>query len=233
LDGPREPTEGVVQDARTHVRVVAGDAHPVFRAGLAAVLASSNRLECVATCGTAGETIRAVTELRPDVALVDLQLPDRRGVSVVSLLGRHEPSIRIIVLTADRDGSSIYSAFAAGAAGYMSKNVAEDELIDAIWSAANGDTVISSDLHRDLAAEIRLHAAAAEVALTAREREILGLVAQGYSSPQIGHQLFVSVPTVKSHLANVYEKLGVSNRAAAVAQALRRGLVDDPVPGHG
>ena len=89
--------------------------------------------------------------------------------------------------------------------------------------------MISSDLHRDLAAEIRLHATAAEIALTAREREILGLVAQGYSSPEIGRQLFVSVATVKSHLAHLYEKLGVSNRAGAVAQALRHGLVDEPV----
>ena len=209
--------------ARTIVHI---DPHPVFRDGLEAVCRKTSDLAFVCGVGTAGDGLAAIDEHAPDLAVIDVDLPDMPGLALLRAATKAAPGTRYVALTGARDGASIYGMFAAGACGYLTKDASGPTLCEALRAAAAGDTVISPELHRLVAAEIRLHAAAAEVRLTPREREVLTLVAQGCTTPEIGRRLYVSHTTVKSHLANVYEKLGVSHRAAAVAQAIRRGLVD-------
>ena len=157
---------------------------------------------------------------------MDLELPDIRGIALLEALGAVAPDARVVILTANRDGASVYAALAAGAIGYICKHEDEDTICAAISAAARGDSVISASLQRAVAVEIRLHATAAAIQLTPRERDVIALVAQGCSTPEIGRRLYVSPTTVKTHLSSIYDKLGVSDRAAAVAQALKRGLLD-------
>jgi two-component system nitrate/nitrite response regulator NarL len=208
------------------VRIVLVDPQPIFRVGLEHVCQTDARLEVIGAYPTAGEGLQAIQSRRPDVALVEFDLPDQRGGALIRACHAASPETRVLMLSSRRDGADVYEAIAAGASGYILKTVDVDYICAAIESVAKGETVLDPALHRSVAAEIRLHAARAEVDLTRREREVLSLVAEGYSSREIGARLYVSEATVKSHLGKLYEKLGVSSRAAAVAEAMKRGLVN-------
>jgi two-component system, NarL family, nitrate/nitrite response regulator NarL len=206
--------------------VVVVDRHPLYRSALEQEIARQPRLRVLGGFATATEALAGVAQLDPDVAVVDVRLPDSRGLSLVRTLTTEHPATRTVVLTAEDDGSLVYEALAIGVNAFLSKDADGDAICDAIAAAAAGDTRVSPDLQRAMAAEIRLHASARAVALTPRERDVLALVAKGCSAPEIGRHLFVSRTTVRSHLRNVYEKLGVSDRAEAVAEGFRRGLLD-------
>lgn len=205
--------------------VVLVEPSPLYRSALVDACRRDPRLNVLTTHGTCAEGIAAICATMPEVAVVEPDLPDARGQQLLAACRSEGIPTHVLFLTTRRDGADVYAAIAAGAAGYLLKTSDRRTICDGVVAVASGETVIDPGVHRAVAAEIRLHAAAAEICLTAREGAVLGLVAEGLSSRAIGERLFISETTVKSHLANLYEKLGVSTRAGAVAQAMRRGLV--------
>jgi two-component system nitrate/nitrite response regulator NarL len=208
------------------VRVLIADDHPVYRRGAAGLIDGCPDLEVVGEAGTGQEAVDAIRTLAPDVAVIDLGLPDFDGITVIGSLEREGLPTRVVIVSASEDGATIYRAFAHGARAYVPKVATGDMLCTTLLAVARGESVILPSIQSALTREIRARRdRTEEPLLTARELEILRLCADGLSSPDIATALFLSVPTVKTHLQHVYAKLEVSDRAAAVAQALRRGLL--------
>ena len=201
------------------------DDHPVFRDGLARVVRNGPGLELVGIAEGGREALARIRAEAPDVALVDLRLPDLDGMEVARAVARDGCGTRVLILSAYEDEELVYGALAAGAAGYVTKAAAPLAIVDAIVRVAAGETVVSPGLAGGLAAQIRLRADG-RPALSPREREVLALLCDGLSAPRIAQRLVLGTTTVKTHLANLYEKLGVNDRAAAVAEAMRRGLIE-------
>ncbi len=208
------------------VRVVVADDHPFFRDGVSRGLTRSGRVEVVAEAGTGRETVEAIRREQPDVALVDYQMPDLDGVAVVHAVIRDGLATKVLLLSAHTDGGIVFQALQEGAAGYLSKDAGRSEIVEAVLTVARGQTVVPAELAAALAGEIRLRARSQEPALSDRERQVLAAFARGLSIPQVAAELFIGVSTVKTHTQRLYEKLGVSDRAAAVAEAMRRGLLE-------
>jgi two-component system nitrate/nitrite response regulator NarL len=183
-------------------------------------------LEVVGSAGNGREALDGIRELRPDVALLDVKMPQLDGIGVVRAVTREELPTRVVFLSAYVDSAVAYRALAAGAAGFLSKESPSQAVCDAIVAASRGETVMSPEVQSGIAEEIRLRAAPERLSLSARENEVLVLIADGLSAPDIGKRLHLSPATVKGHLKSLYEKLGVSERAAAVAEAMRRGLLE-------
>lgn len=206
----------------TTLRVLAVDDHPVVRAGVVALLSGSSDIDVVGQCGDAAEAIRATTDLRPDVVLMDLQLGDGPGgVEATKALLELERPPRVLVLTTFGSDADILAAIEAGAAGYLLKDSPLDQLVDAIRAAARGETVLAPYVAGRLLTRIRSDLPE----LTSRELEIVELVSQGLSNRAIGKRLFISEATVKSHLVHVFGKLDTTSRTGAVAEARARGLI--------
>ncbi|MEC5180998.1 response regulator transcription factor [Arthrobacter sp. CG_A4] len=210
----------------SRVRIVVADDHPLFRRALVQTIRDQPEFELVGQASDGGHAMELIRELSPNVAVLDIRMPVLDGLQVVNALCRDELSTRVILLSAYVDGSVAFDAVAAGASAYLSKSVDPQLLTDTIRAVSRGETVLGSDVQASLAAEIRLRGAQARPALSKRELEILVHVAGGRSAPQIAELLFLSTPTIKSHLQGLYEKLGVSDRAAAVAEGMRRGLLE-------
>jgi two-component system nitrate/nitrite response regulator NarL len=209
------------------VRVVVADDHPMFRAGVVWSLDRRPDIEVVSAVGDGHAAFEEIRRLLPDVAVLDVRMPDLDGPGVLEAVRREELPTSVLLLSPDADGDIAYRALAAGAAGFLSKAAEPDELCEAVIAVARGETVISRHVQTGLAAGIRRRAAEVDrPVLTTRERQVLRCLAAGRSAPEIGKTLHVSPSTVKTHLQTLYEKLGVSDRAAAVAQAMRRGLID-------
>jgi two-component system nitrate/nitrite response regulator NarL len=153
-------------------------------------------------------------------------MPVLDGTAVLNAVDREKIPTRIAFLSAYLDAPVVYTAVAGGAAAYLSKEADRQEICDAITAVARGQTIFAPQVQAGIAQEVRMRREDDRPALTAREREVLELTAGGRSAPQIAEQLFLSTATVKTHLQRLYEKLGVSDRAAAVAEAMRRGLLE-------
>jgi len=162
----------------------------------------------------------------PDVAILDRTLAGLSGEQVLNAVARDGLHTRVVMIAARADPGEVYAALADGAAGYLTKDADARELCDAITAVARGGTVLAPELQAGVAGEIRLRAPHERPVMSERERETLTLIADGLSAPQIGRTLHLSTATVKTHLQHIYEKLGVSERAAAVAEAMRRGLLE-------
>ena len=209
------------------VCVLIADDHPVYRSGLAEALRGRPELELVAEAGDGETALAEIRRLLPVVAVVDLLLPDMDGIAVVEAVEREGLATRVVILSAYNDSAVVSRALAAGARAYLPKICTAKTLCDTLVAVARGDTVIPQGIEAGMAGELRSrHDRGEELVLTAREIEVLSLTADGRSAPDIAEALAVSVATVKTHLQHVYAKLGVSDRAAAVAQAIRRGLLD-------
>lgn len=206
--------------------MLVADDHPVYRDGVAQAIRGRPELELVAECEDGREALGRIRELSPDVAVLDLKLPELTAIEILAALDRHQVPTRAVVLSAYTDSALVYDAVAAGAVGYLSKDIGRDALCERIAAAARGETVFSPQLQSALADEVRNRGVDDRPRLTPREHEILDLTAQGSSAREIGERLFLSPTTVKTHLQNVYEKLGVSDRAAAVAKAMRHRLLE-------
>lgn len=207
------------------IAVLIADDHPLFREGLSRAVASDPEIRVVGAAGDGREAIESIRTLAPDVALVDLRLPSLDGIAVAAAVARDELPTRVLILSAYDDENLVYRALEAGAAGYLTKDTPRDEVVSAVRRVARGETVLSPTVAHGLAQQIR-HRAAPGPRLTAREREVLALLVAGRSAPQIASELVLGVTTVKSHLHHVYEKLGVNGAAAAVAEAMRQGLIE-------
>jgi two-component system nitrate/nitrite response regulator NarL len=212
--------------ADTRVRVVIADDHPFFRDGVSRGLSRDGRVEVVAEAENGRDALDAIRRVQPDVALVDDQMPGLDGLAVVRAVVRDQLSTRVLLLSAYTESGRVFDALQEGAAGFLPKDARRSEIIEAVLKAARGETVVPASLSGGLAGEIRLRAQPAGPALSERERQVLQAFARGRSIPQVAEELFIGVSTVKTHAQRLYEKLGVSDRAAAVAEAMRRGLLE-------
>ena len=208
------------------VRVVIADDHPVYREGLVRAVRERPDLELVGEAATGREAIALIRELRPDVAVLDMKLPDLDGRQVLGAAKTDWPATRVVFVSAYVDSELVYAAVGGGASGYLSKDATRQQICDAIVRVARGNPALAPSVHDGLMREIQLRSESDAPALSPREQEVLELTADGLSAPQIGRRLYLSPATVKSHLQHVYGKLGVSDRAAAVAEAMRRGLLE-------
>jgi two-component system nitrate/nitrite response regulator NarL len=210
----------------TQISVVIVDDHPLYRDGIARALAEDPRFELVGNVGLGAEGLDLVRTLLPDVALVDLQLPDLDGISLVESVVKEDLATKVAIVSAFEDSATVYRALASGARAYLPKAMSGSEICQAVAAVAAGETVIPPVLQTGVADEIRSRRERdVTPVLTSRELDVLRLASEGKTAHQIADELFVSIATVKSHLQHTYEKLNVTDRASAVAAALRRGLL--------
>ena len=210
--------------ARTRVLVV--DDHPMYRDAVAASVRRRADLELVGTADDGRTALDLVDAEQPDVMVLDLEMPGLDGMRVLKSLVRDGSPTRVVVLSGHLESAIVYSALAAGASGYLSKDAGADAICDAIATVARGRTLLPPEVHEGLVREIRLRAEDDPPALSAREHDVLRLAAAGCSAPEMAHTLHLGVGTVKTHLQSLYRKLSVSDRAAAVAEAMRQGLLE-------
>jgi two-component system nitrate/nitrite response regulator NarL len=206
------------------IRVLIADDHPIYIDGLAAAIRRAHDLELVATCRDGAEALESIRADPPDVAVLDLRMPRLDAAGVLEELADDGSGCRVLVLSV-HVGSEVHECVSLGAAGYLAKDTDRAAICDAIRAVAQGRTVLSSDAQTAMAAELTRRRSAASSLLSGRESEVLSLLAGGASAPDIAARLHLSTATVKTHLHNLYEKLGVSDRAAAVAEGMRRGLI--------
>jgi two-component system nitrate/nitrite response regulator NarL len=209
-----------------HISVLIADDHPVFREGLVDAIKSRAELELAGQAEDGTSALAEIQRLVPDVAVIDMKMPGLDGMEVVRAVVSDEIDSRILFLTGYLEGAIAYEAVEAGARGYISKDSSSDAICDAIAAVARGEVVMGAEIQNSISQEIRLRAPIEKSPLSEREREIVELTADGHSVGDIAERLYLSPATVKTHLQRVYQKLGVSDRAAAVAEAMRRGLVE-------
>ncbi|TRW87786.1 response regulator transcription factor [Mycolicibacterium sp. 018/SC-01/001] len=208
------------------VSVVVGDDHPMFRDGMVRALQSSGTIEVVAEADDGTAALAAIREHRPQVALLDYRMPGMDGAAVAAAVVRDALPTRVLLISAHDESAIVYRALQDGAAGFLPKESTRSELVNAVLDCAKGRDVIAPSLAAGLAGEIRRRAEPDVPTLSPREREVLVLIAGGASIPAMAKELFLAPSTVKTHVQRLYEKLGVSDRAAAVAEAMRRKLLD-------
>ncbi|HYU58059.1 MAG TPA: response regulator transcription factor [Actinomycetota bacterium] len=208
------------------IRVTIADDHSMVRQGLQRYLDLADDIEVVGQASNGRDAVRMVEELRPDVALLDIQMGEPDGLEAARRIADLDPRIGIIMLTALEDRRHVVEAVTVGARGYVLKARDAEHLIQTVRLVAAGNLVIDPDLVGVLSDEIRAGRAPGREGLTDREVQILQLLAFGRTNREIGDTLFISPDTVKTHLEHIYEKLGTSDRTAAVAQAFRKRLIE-------
>jgi len=214
------------EEAKNRVSVVVADDHPLYREGVVRALSASGRVDVVAEADDGRSALAAIQQHLPDVALLDYKLPEIDGVAIVNAVAREQLRTRVLLVSAYSDSGVVYKALETGAAGFVSKEARREQIVDAVLACARGENVVPPDIAAGLVSEIRLRRQDDRPALTPREQEILHLIAAGKSLPEIAKELYLGLTTVKTHVQHLYEKLGVSDRAAAVASAMRRGLIE-------
>jgi len=212
------------------VRVLIADDHPLFRDGMIALLTDGADTELAGTATSGTEAVDLARELQPDVVVMDLQMPGLNGVEATRRIVADSPHIAVLVLTMFDDDDSIFAVLRAGARGYLLKGADREQILRAIHSAASGEVVFGADLAARMLGYFTASAAPPPVfpQLTAREREVLELIAQGQVNQAIAARLHLSHKTVRNHVSNILAKLQVADRAQAVAQARDAGLGHQP-----
>lgn len=205
-------------------RVVIADAHPLFRDGLAREIRQDRDLRVVADLANGHDALEAIRRLRPDVAVVDVDLPGLDGPRIARAVAQEGLPTRVLLVAAVLRRQAAVDAVAAGARGYLSKRQPGRAVVDAIRRVAAGEAALCPDMQTVVLGELRLLSEGGEL-LSRREHETLVLLAKGLTTPEIGRRLHLAPSTVKSYTSRIYERLGVSNRAQAVAEGMRRGLL--------
>jgi len=208
------------------VRVYVADDHPLYLDALLQVLRTRAEFEVVGRAADGDAAVADLRRLRPDVAVLDVAMPGLDGPAVLRRIATDAVPTRVLFLSAHADSETVYAAVAAGARGYLLKDAGPAEICDAIARVARGGTAFAPDAQSGLIEGVVVREREPRPALSDREREVLALIAAGASAPQVAERLHLSVATVKTHLQHLYEKLGVSDRAAAAAEGLRRGLIE-------
>ena len=209
------------------LRIVVADDHPVYREGLALLLGSVAGLEVVGTAADGAAAVAVVREQLPDVVVMDVQMPVLDGIEATRRIAAEVPSVGVVVLTMSEDDGTVFAAVRAGARGYLLKGADQEEVVRAITTVASGGAVFGAALARRIAEFFTAGPAGPETAfpqLTAREREVLELVAAGRSNAQIAAALYLSPKTVRNVVSNVLTKLQVTDRAQAIVRAREAGL---------
>lgn len=209
------------------IKIMLVDDHGVLRAGLRALLGSEKDMQVVGEAGSVAEALRLAGELAPDVVLMDISLPDDSGIEATLKLKMRHPKTSILILTIHEDESLLRAAIQSGASGYILKRAVASELVNAIRSVYAGDMYIHPAMTRSLLGESASLSASEEntSTLTAREMDVLRLIAQGFTNRQIADKLSLSIRTVESHRANLMEKLDLHSRVELVRYATKRGLL--------
>ena len=216
----------VNSDDTGRIRVLVADDHPLYREAVVRAVRARPEFELIGQAEDGREALGAIRQDAPDVAVLDVEMPSMGGVDVVRAVNRDALGTRIVLLSAHLESDTVYAAVQAGVRAYLSKAWPAERICDALLAVARGDVILPNEVQAGLAAAIRNNAAGAQIHLTPRERDVLAGLVRGQSAPAIGADLHVSTATVKTHLKTLYEKLGVSDRAAAVAEAMRHGLIE-------
>lgn len=207
------------------VQVAIAEDHPLYRFALEQAIDASAGLRLVGSFAEGAAMVDSLASRAADVALVDLQLIDMHGIELVEQLATRYPGVRSVVLSAHLNEHLLSSAFAVGAAAYLSKDLGAEEICDAVVAVSRGETVLSPAAQRVLGTSLRAGHLQPRSGLTTREFEILRLSADGRSRDEIARLLHLSASTVKVHLGRAYEKLRATDRASAIAEAFRRGIL--------
>jgi DNA-binding NarL/FixJ family response regulator len=213
-------------------RVVVADDQTVVREGIVMLLGLLPGIEVVGAAGDGEEAVKLVAELAPDVVLMDLRMPRCDGLEATRRIRAEHPGTQVVVLTTYADDASLFPALRAGARGYLTKDAGGDEIVRAVQSVLSGEAGLSPSIQRRLLERLSdpepAVAAQAPDGLTARETEVLVLIAEGLSNQEIARRLHVSTATVKTHINNLFAKTGLKDRAQAVRYAYAKGLVRPP-----
>ncbi|MFF7984865.1 response regulator [Streptomyces sp. NPDC007901] len=223
----------MTEGEKTPARVVVADDQTVVREGIVMLLGLLPGVEVVGAAGEGEEAVRLVAELSPDVVLMDLRMPRCDGVEATRRIRSEYPGTQVVVLTTFADDESLFPALRAGARGYLTKDAGGDEIVRAVESVLSGDAGLSPSIQRRLLERLSHPEPAAVAAeapdgLTARETEVLVLIAEGLTNQEIARKLHVSTATVKTHINNLFAKTGLKDRAQAVRYAYGKGLVRPP-----
>jgi two-component system, NarL family, nitrate/nitrite response regulator NarL len=208
------------------VRVIVADDHPLYREGVVRALVATGQIDVLAEVDDGRLALAEIEAHEPEVAVLDYKLPGLDGLQVTHAVVRDRLPTRVLMLSAFTESGIVYKALETGVAGYLPKEARREQIADAVLACARGEHVVPPEVASGLVSEIRLRASNDAPALTERERQVLKSIAAGKSLPQIASELYLGVTTVKTHVQHLYEKLGVSDRAAAVAEAMRRGLIE-------
>jgi DNA-binding NarL/FixJ family response regulator len=213
------------------IRILVADDHAIFREGLQAVLGSEPDMEVVGEAANGTEVVERAARLRPDVILMDIQMPGINGIEATRRILDANPNVGVVVLTMFEDDDSVFSAMRVGARGYVLKGADPSEILKVLRAVAGGEAHFGPEIARRLVNFFSIPAPAspeeALPELTARERDILGLIAQGHSNAIIAARLFVSPNTVRNHITHIFAKLQVADRAQAIVRARKAGLGRD------
>ena len=210
------------------IRVLVADDHPIVRGGIVNLLDTAGDLEVVGEASDGEEAVRLAIELAPDLVLMDLRMPKLDGAAATARILDAAPATKVLILTTYETDDHILGAIEAGASGYLLKAAPQDEILAGVRSVVAGETVLAPSIAAKLVSRVRAgaaSAASASPALSPRELEVLRLVADGRSNPEIARMLFIGEATVKTHLLHVFEKLEVSDRTRAVTRAMELGLL--------
>ena len=212
------------------IRVLVADDHKLFRQGLISLMRTrENLIEVVGEATTGQEAIQLVEQLRPDIVLMDIYMPHLDGLQATRIIRERFPDVAIVILTSSESNEHLYEAVSMGASGFLLKSLDASELFQLLEGVKRGEAVMTRAMAARLMKGVASRASQSENEadlLTEREIEVLKLVAQGFSNPQISKELSVTVNTVKSHIKSILDKLNVKNRTQAATYALQHGLVD-------
>jgi DNA-binding NarL/FixJ family response regulator len=206
------------------IRVLVADDHPIVRSGIVGLLGAADDIEVVGEAADGAEAVTLAEQLAPDVVLMDLRMPKLDGAAATAAILAHNPAVRVLILTTYETDDQILGAIAAGASGYLLKAAPQAEIIEGVRSVAGGQTVLAPVIAARLVQRVRADATPTP-RLSARELDVLRLVAAGESNPQIARSLYIGEATVKTHLLHVFEKLGVGDRTRAVTLAMELKLI--------
>ncbi len=207
------------------IRLVIADDHPVVRDGLSGIFESDPGFEVLGQAADGAQAVDLAERLGPDVVLMDLRMPGTDGLGAIAEIARRGLAARVLVLTTYDTDADVLPAIQAGATGYLLKDAPRTELLRAVRAAARGESVLSPSVASRVLGRVRRPSNDVPDDLSPRELEILGLVARGTTNREAAKRLFISEATVKTHLLHIYAKLGVNDRAAAVAVGFDRGLL--------